>query len=337
MALALGGRPVLAAPVKVACTGSSSMAGTGSSAGHHIPDELAKALGPEFAVTNFAVAATTAIKSVPNAWASTPQMSDALASNPDVVLFWFGGNDSWADVWSAHGDEFKGDYTSIVQAFQALPSHPKTILIRLWVFKDGPAQLSVLDQEILPTIAAIAAETGSTVIDYRSFMEPHPDWFPDGMHASDTGTPFIGAFFAEQVKAALNGSGGAGGAGGAAGASGFAGSAGAVGLGGAGGVSGSAGSAGSGEPTLAGGGGATEHAAPLAGAGGGGGTSGNGAAAGAPSSPTSSLQAGASSKPSAPVSEDGASCSFGRAPSGGSVAALLAALFLQRFRRRRSA
>jgi hypothetical protein len=90
-ALTLGALPALAAPLKVACTGSSSMAGTGSSAGHHIPDELAKALGTDFMVTNFAVAATTAIKTVPNAWASTSQMSDALASNPDVVLFWFGG------------------------------------------------------------------------------------------------------------------------------------------------------------------------------------------------------------------------------------------------------
>ncbi len=309
------------------------MAGTGSSAGHHVSDELAKALGADFTVSNFAVAATTAIKSVSNAWASTPQMDDALASNPDVVLFWFGGNDSWADVWSAHADEFKADYTSIVQAFQALPSHPKTILIRLWVFKDGPAQLSVLDQEILPTIDAIAAETSSTVIDYRSFMEPHPEWFPDGMHASDTGTPFIGAFFAEQVKAALNGSGGSAGTGGAAGAGGLAGAAGAAGFGGSAGSGGAGPSGGSAGALAAGGGGTAGDASPGASAGGGG-VAGNGGAAGAANNMTPPLQAGASGNPVA-VSADGSSCSFGRSPSDGSVAALLAALALQGIRRSR--
>src|SRR5205085_12228141 len=141
-----------------------SMAGMGSTAEHHVTDELAKALGPGFMVSNFAVAATTAIKSVPNAWASTPQMPAGLAFNPDVVLFWFGGNDSWVDVWTTHKAEFKPDYTSLVKAFQALPTHPKVFLIRLWVFKDGPAQLSVLDKEIIPQIDQIAAETGSTVI-----------------------------------------------------------------------------------------------------------------------------------------------------------------------------
>jgi hypothetical protein len=29
---------------------------------------------------------------VSNAWWSTQQAKDALAFNPDVVLFWFGGN-----------------------------------------------------------------------------------------------------------------------------------------------------------------------------------------------------------------------------------------------------
>jgi MYXO-CTERM domain-containing protein len=202
-ALTLAARPAHAAPLKVACTGSSSMAGVGSSAGRHIPDELGKALGPDFMVRNFGVAATTAIKALPNAYASTPQMNDALAFNPDVVLFWFGGNDSWVDAWSAHKGEFRADYTSLVRAFQALPSHPKTFLIRLWVFKEGPAQKVVLDKEILPMIDEIALETKSTVIDYRTFIEPHPEWFPDGMHANDTGTAFIGKFFADQVTAAL--------------------------------------------------------------------------------------------------------------------------------------
>src|SRR6185503_2838478 len=172
-ALMLAALPAHGAPLKVAGTGSSSMAGTGSSAGHHITDEMAKALGLDFMVKNFGVAATTAINAVPNAYSKTQAYRDALAFNPDVVLFWFGGNDSWADTWPAHKGEFQADYTGLVRAFQALPTHPKTFLIRLWVFKEGPAQKTVLDQEILPMIAKIGVDTNSTVIDYRTFIEPH--------------------------------------------------------------------------------------------------------------------------------------------------------------------
>jgi sialate O-acetylesterase len=192
-----------AAPLKVACAGSTSVSGMGSSEGHHICDELGKALGPGFVVRGFGVRGSTALKSGPNTWISTPQMRDALAFNPDVVLFWFGGVETWKDIWPAHKGDFQADYTSLVRTFQALPTHPKTFLIRLWVFKEGPSQRAVLDQEIIPTIDRVAADTSSTVIDYRKFIEGHPEWFPDGMHASDTGTAIIGKFFAEQVTAAL--------------------------------------------------------------------------------------------------------------------------------------
>lgn len=107
-ALAAFAAPALGAPLKVAVTGSSSAAGVGSSAGHHVSDELGKALGAGFAVTGFGAAATTAIKAVSNAYTATQQYRDALASNPDIVLFWFGGNDSWADVWPTHKGEFPG-------------------------------------------------------------------------------------------------------------------------------------------------------------------------------------------------------------------------------------
>ncbi len=307
--------PAFAAPLKVACTGSSSMAGVGSSDGHHISDELATALGADFEVQNFAVAATTAIKSVPNAWASTPQMGEALAFNPDIVLFWFGGNDSWVDVWTEHSGEFKADYKSIVQEFQALPSQPQTFLIRLWVFQDGPAQLDVLDQEILPMIDEIGAETNSTVIDYRTFIEPHPEWFDDGMHANDTGTVFIGSFFAEQISEALNASpnGGSAGMGGMLSMGGAAGNGGTSSASGgnAGTSAGTAGTAAAGTSSIglggSGAGGSSAAAAPMAGS--------------------------AGSNPPA-MDTDGSGCGCRTTPRGGSGILLLSALALLARRRR---
>jgi MYXO-CTERM domain-containing protein len=195
---------VFAATVKVACTGTSAMQGLNSSPGHHVPDEMGRDLGAGFEVKNYGVQGTTAISSISTAYANTSQMKAAVASNPDVVLFWFGGNDSFAGTWSAHKGEFKADYTKLVQTFQALPSHPKTFLVRLWVFVQGPVQQTVIDKEILPIIDQIAAETGSVLIDYRKAFQNHPEYFPDGMHPNDNGTLAIGKLFADSVTAALS-------------------------------------------------------------------------------------------------------------------------------------
>ncbi|HEV3189019.1 MAG TPA: GDSL-type esterase/lipase family protein, partial [Polyangiaceae bacterium] len=175
-----------AAPLKVACTGTSAMQGLGSTTGHHVPDELGKALGAGFDVRNFAMDGTTAISSVSTSYAATSQYKAALAFNPDIVLFWFGGNDSFAGTWNAHKSEFQADYTKLVQAFQQLPSHPKTFLVRLWVFVQTPVQQTVIANEILPIIDMIGPATGSTLIDYRKQFQSHPEYFPDGMHPNDT-------------------------------------------------------------------------------------------------------------------------------------------------------
>jgi hypothetical protein len=53
-------------------------------------------------------------------------------------------------------------------------------------------------------IDQIAADTGSTLIDYQKAFESHPEYFPDGMHPDDTGTLAIGKFFADSVVATLN-------------------------------------------------------------------------------------------------------------------------------------
>jgi len=320
------------------------MQGLGSSMGHHVPDELGKALGAGFEVGNFGAQGTTAISSIASAYTATPQMKAALAFNPDVVLFWFGGNDSFQGTWDAHKAEFKTDYTALVRTFQAIPTHPKTFLVRLWAFVDGPVQKSVLDKEILPLIDQIAADTGSTLIDYRKQFENHPEYFPDGMHPNDTGTAAIGKFFADSVTTALAAAAGAGGAtslGGGAGASGAT-SLGGAGAGGgseaAGGMAGTAGS-------VAGGGGATAASGatnpPSAGsaamsgaAGSGGNASSGGASSGGASSPsagTANVQA-----PLAATSGDNSGCRVSSSPRAGtpsSVWLLLAGLGLTRRRR----
>lgn len=194
---------VSAAPMKVACTGTSAMMGLGSSAGQHVPDEMGKVLGANFTVTNHGVQGTTAINSLGTGYAKTAEYRAALALNPDIVLFWFGGNDSFAGTWENNKASFKPDYTAMVKAFQALPTKPKTFLVRLWVNAGAPVRRDVLDKEILPIINEIAVETGSTVIDYRTLIEANPGFLPDGMHPSNAATKVIGKLFADTVTMTL--------------------------------------------------------------------------------------------------------------------------------------
>src|SRR5579872_6762992 len=121
-------RPAAAAPLKIACLGTSAMAGYGSSAGHHITDWMAMDLGADFEVKNFAVVGVTVLKQTDVSYWNRPEMKAAEAYNPDIVIFWFGGNDTFVQYWDAHKGEFEGDYTDLVHTFQALPSHPKTFL-----------------------------------------------------------------------------------------------------------------------------------------------------------------------------------------------------------------
>src|SRR5260370_14733014 len=200
-----------AAPMKVACTGTSAMMGLGSTTGHHVHGEMGRDLGENFEVHNYGVQGTTAIMAGGTSYAATSQFKAALALNPDIVLFWFGGNDSFKGEWDQYKGQFKADYTSMVKQFQNLPSHPKTFLIRLWVFVQAPVQQAVIDKEILPIIDQIGAETGSVLIDYPKAFSMHPEYFPDGMHPNDTGTLAIGKLFADSVTQALMG-GGSGGA-----------------------------------------------------------------------------------------------------------------------------
>jgi hypothetical protein len=62
---------VSAAPLKVACTGTSAMAGLGSSTGRHVPDEMGKVLGANFVVSNFGTEGATAINSLGSGYAKT--------------------------------------------------------------------------------------------------------------------------------------------------------------------------------------------------------------------------------------------------------------------------
>jgi MYXO-CTERM domain-containing protein len=176
-------------PIKVACVGASTTSGDGSSPGHHYPDELQRLLGAGYVVTNFGVSGTTMLKATTTPYWTTSAFTQALASDPQIAIIWFGGNDAKPENWTAHKGEFLGDYEDMVRQFQALPSHPRTfVVLSLLVHDTEGIPKVVVDDEVIPLVRQAAAETGSGIIDVHDDLADHPEYFPDGIHPDDDGT-----------------------------------------------------------------------------------------------------------------------------------------------------
>src|SRR6266404_815581 len=188
---------------KVACVGASTTSGDGSTAGHHFPDELGRALGANFQVRNFGASGTTMLRKGDNPY--WPHLPPALAFQPDIAVFWFGGNDAKPQNW-VHKDEFVGDYEDMLHMFQALPTHPLLFVFKSMVIRDPNGSgipKTVLEMEVFPKIEQIVAETGSILVNYHDAFITHPEYFPDGVHPNDAGTLAIGKFMADIIRTAL--------------------------------------------------------------------------------------------------------------------------------------
>jgi lysophospholipase L1-like esterase len=195
--VALTSARALGAVTKIACLGASTTSGDGSSPGHHFPDELGIALGPAYAVKNFGVSGTTVLKTGDNPYWTHPELMQAIAYQPDIAIFWFGGNDAKPLNWTGHMAEFLTDYDQMIRMVQAAPSHPKTYVFRTMEIHDteGIPKI-VLEQQVLPEIDQAAADTGSVLVNYHDAFIIHPEYYPDGIHPDDQGTAAIGKWMA---------------------------------------------------------------------------------------------------------------------------------------------
>jgi lysophospholipase L1-like esterase len=192
----------VAAKIKIACVGASTTSGDGSTAGHHYPDELQRLEGTAAEVRNFGVSGTTMLRAVSASYWNTPQLSQAVAYQPDVAVIWFGGNDAKPENWTAHGAEFLGDYEAMIRMFQALPSHPRTYVVLSLLTRDTEGiPKAVVDGQVIPLCRQAAAETGSGIVDVHDDLASHPEYFPDGIHPDDQGTVAVATLVYEVISA----------------------------------------------------------------------------------------------------------------------------------------
>ena len=200
------------AVLKVACVGASNFSGDGSSAGHHVPDELGVALGANYMVKNLGVSGTAVLfKSDAPYWnglpGDGPHLKPALDYAPDIAIFWFGGNDAKAQNWTAHKDEFIPNYEAFLKRFQDLPTKPKLFIFKSMVIHDVEGiPKTVLEMEVLPKIDVIAKDMNGIVVPYHDAFIGMPQLFPDGVHPNNAGTMAIGQFLAKLITDSMSSS-----------------------------------------------------------------------------------------------------------------------------------
>ena len=185
-------------PLRVACVGDSITQGVGTVNPNQesYPARLQALLGKDWEVRNFGVGGRTLLRK-----ADPFDYSGALQFAPDVVIIALGTNDSKTGIWATHQGEFTDDCVAMIQAFQALPNHPK-----VWVCLPPPAfpgnwgiTEEVIRDGVIPAIKKAAQTTGIKFIDLHTPLLGSAGWFPDTVHPNDAGANRIAELVSTEI------------------------------------------------------------------------------------------------------------------------------------------
>ena len=192
-------------PIKVACVGNSITEGFALAhpETESYPAVLQRLLGDGYQVGNFGLTAHTLMMKGNLPYMSKQPFKDAQAFLPDIVTIKLGTNDSKPINW-IHKEDFKKDLNTMIDAFEALPSHPRIYLClpipsdrKDWGIND-----STIVNGIIPRIREVAHERNLPVIDLHTPMLPYyPKEYTDGVHPNKYGAIVI----AENIYKALTG------------------------------------------------------------------------------------------------------------------------------------
>jgi lysophospholipase L1-like esterase/dienelactone hydrolase len=177
--------------IKVACVGASITEGVGTEprAQQSFPAQLQTLLGSGYLVSNYGVSGCTLIREGDNPYWNTKQYREALAALPDIVVIDLGGNDSKL-VNRPYLDAYAKDCRDMIDAFRALSSHPRIILLApIPSFQPDTTQLfsGVMKRTIIPQLQRVAYEAEVEVIDMFSLFIDKAGLIPDKIHPNNEG------------------------------------------------------------------------------------------------------------------------------------------------------
>lgn len=192
--------------IRVACVGNSITEGYALSdpSTQAYPARLQQLLGPSFDVRNYGHSGRTLMRQTGSSYMDEELRQlfrHALASQPDIVTIKLGTNDSKTPYDSLLHVDFTRDLNALIDSFMALPSRPYIYLMlpvpaagSRWEIRD-----SVIQQEVIPRIRAVAHERNLPIIDLYTALLPFPEVLADQIHPNATGAMII----AEEVARRL--------------------------------------------------------------------------------------------------------------------------------------
>lgn len=158
------------------------------------PALLREMLGEGYEVRNFGYNDASARFDADTPYVDKRVYRDSLAWNPDVVLLMLGTNDTKTRNWDPA--IFRRDYRRIVDAYRALPSAPRVILvapIRIFPIMGLPllgVHPETMEEGVRPAIREIAEETGLELVDLRDLFTD-TTYCRDGVHPQKTGARML--------------------------------------------------------------------------------------------------------------------------------------------------
>ena len=177
----------------VACVGDSITFGSGRYDSY--PAQLGRMLkdfDDQWETRNFGVSGATLLRNGDRPYVQQNEYTQALTSNPDVVIIMLGTNDSKPQNWE-YKDDFISDYLFLIDSFAQLSSN-----LEIWICKPVPvfSELggitdTIVQNEIVPLIDEIAQQRDVQVIDLFTALSGASDLFPDGVHPNAQGAELI--------------------------------------------------------------------------------------------------------------------------------------------------
>src|SRR5690606_16219652 len=136
------------------------------------PAVLGRLLGDKYDVRNFGVSGATLQKRGDKPYWTLDAFKDVSAFNPHYIVIKLGTNDSKPQNWHDR-KVFEIDLQALLTHFKQLPAKPQVLLCTpAPVHQDRfGIRRSVVEDEIVPTVMAVAERTKTPLIDLHSVLK----------------------------------------------------------------------------------------------------------------------------------------------------------------------
>ncbi len=195
--LLFSGARAEAPKIRVACVGNSITFGAVvvNREKNSYPQQLQYLLGENYDVKNFGVNGATLLRKGNYPYFKLPQYQEAKNFDPNIVLIKLGTNDSKL-INRIYLNEYKSDYSALIDSFRMLPAKPRIILLLpLPAFNEADTvgiTASVIRNRIIPAIRELAYEKGCEVINLYNLFLPFQQYLvTDKVHPSSIGAGII--------------------------------------------------------------------------------------------------------------------------------------------------